>query len=149
MILNFRKASLNDWEIISSLEKSVANKFYFPIIKEKEVKDYVNKSEVYVIEKDRKPIGTVSYEEKSKYHAYIDGLTINPKYQGRGYGSEAIHWLTKKLSEYKRVDLVTHPHNSKSIIIYLKNGFLIDGWRDNYFGDGEPRIVLSQVKNNL
>lgn len=146
MILNFKKASLNDWEMISSLEKSVANKFYFPIIKEKEVKDYIKKSEVYIVEKDSKPIGTVSYEKKSKNYAYIDGLTINPKYQGRGYGSETIHWLMKKLSKYKRVDLVTHPCNNKSIIIYLKNGFLIESWKDNYFGDGEPRIVLSRIK---
>ena len=146
MNLNFRKASQKDWELISLLEKSVASNVYFPIINEKEVKDYIKKSIVYIVEKGDLPIGTISYEKKSDIYAYIDGLLIIPKYQDRGYGSKTLGWLMKKLGGYKKVGLVTHPKNSKTIVIYLKQGFVINGWKDDYFGDGEPRIVLSRVK---
>lgn len=145
MSVIFRKASKDDWKLISSLEKSVASNIYYPIIKEKEVKDYIKKSNVYIVEKDGKPIGTVSYEKKSKDYAYIDGLVVIPEFQNKGYGSNSISWLMKKLVGFNKVGLVTHPHNPKTIVIYLKNGFSIEGWKDDYFGDGEPRIILSRV----
>lgn len=48
----------------------------------------------------------------------------------------------KKMTKYPRIELVVHPHNNPAISLYLSLGFKIESWRDNYFGDGEPRLVL-------
>lgn len=50
--------------------------------------------------------------------------------------------LLKKMSEYPRIELVAHPHNSPAILLYLSLGFIIESWENNYFDDGEPRLIM-------
>lgn len=45
------------------------------------------------------------------------------------------------LEDVKRIDLVTRPQNSRAFMLYLLLGFAAESWKDNYFGDGEPRLV--------
>jgi ribosomal protein S18 acetylase RimI-like enzyme len=143
MKLSFKKLTEDDWKITTSIEKAVSDgKIFKAFTEEDESRGYLRKSNVFLVMLGEKPIGTVSYELKDKDHAYIDSMTILPEYQGRGYASKALEWLLAKLKTMKKVDLVTHPYNSKAISIYLKHGFVIEGWKDNYFGDGEPRVEL-------
>lgn len=143
MRLSYKKVGEDDWETTSKIEQAVSDgKTFKAFTSEKEARKYLCKSNVYLIMLDSKPIGTVSYEPKSPDHAYIDSMTILPEYQGKGYASKALEWLLEQLKGAKTVDLVTHPRNAKAISIYLKHGFVINSWKDNYFGDGEPRIEL-------
>jgi len=142
MNITYRRAGEKDWKKVSELEKSVDSDIYLAYTTEKDVKEYLNKSTVYFIELDGEPIGTISYEKKSKDHAYFDGLIVHPDYQGHGYATQAVDWLLDKVKNHQKIDLVTHPGNSASVIVYLKNGFKIKGWKDDYFGDGEPRVIL-------
>lgn len=147
MELSFKKLTEDDWKTTTSIEKAVADeKTFKAFTEENEAREYLRKSNVFLVTLDKEPIGTVSYELKDKDRAYIDALTILPEYQGKGYASKVLEWLLIKLKGIKKVDLVTHPHNSKAISIYLKHGFVIEGWKDNYFGDGEPRIELVLTK---
>lgn len=112
MTLTFKRAVSGDWKVVSDLEKSVADsKIYFAITDEKGVKKYISGSNVYLVCLFEKPIGTISFRKKGKKYANIDGLTIFPKYRGRGYASEAVNWLLEKLSKYDKVDVLTHPNN--------------------------------------
>lgn len=143
MKLSYKKVGENDWETTSKIEQAVSDgKTFKAFTSEAEARDYLRKSNVYLVMLGDKPIGTVSYEPKSPNHAYIDAMTILPRYQGRGYAAEALEWLLDQLKGIKTIDLITHPHNTKAICIYLKHGFIITGWKDNYFGDGEPRLEL-------
>ncbi len=33
------------------------------------------------------------------------------------------------------MDIVTHPKNTPALKLYLKYGFKIESWKDNYYGD--------------
>lgn len=142
MNLSFKRAALADWETVLFLEKSASSKLFYAFTNEKDVKEYLSKSEVYIVYKSKTPIGTVSFEIKGKDHAYFDALTILPKFRNKGYATMALKWIFKKLDKYKTIDLLTHPHNMAAIKVYLKFGFVIDSWKENSFGDGEPRIRL-------
>ncbi|MBI4021113.1 MAG: GNAT family N-acetyltransferase [Candidatus Aenigmarchaeota archaeon] len=143
MALTFRKATMKDWRTVSVLEESASgSNTYVPITAEAEVKGYVRKSRIFLILDGRKPVGTVSYEVKAPGHAHIDGLTVAPGHQRQGIASKAMAFLMKELEPFPRVDLVVHPHNTVAVRLYLKYGFHIEGWKENHFGDGEPRIVL-------
>lgn len=142
MNLSFRKAALADWKTVLFLEKSSSNKLFYAFINGEDVKEYLSKSEVYIIYKSKAPIGTISYEIKNNDHAYFDALTILPRFRNKGYATMALEWIFKKLKKFKTIDLLTHPHNTAAIKVYLKFGFVIDSWKDNPFGDGEPRIRL-------
>lgn len=146
-MINLRKATIADLELLISIEKSVLNlKTYSAMITEEEWKEELSKSKVYIIEKDGAAIGNISYEIKNDNHAYLSGFVVIPDFQGQGIGREVLVMILEELKSMRRIDLVTHPHNAKAIMLYLSFGFIIESWKDNYFGDGEPRIVLSKTE---
>jgi ribosomal-protein-alanine N-acetyltransferase len=48
----------------------------------------------------------------------------------------------EQCKEAPRVDLVTHPQNDIALKLYTSLGFKVESREENYFGDGEPRLVL-------
>lgn len=146
-MINLREATIEDLGLLASLEKTVSNlKTYSAMVTEEEWKEELAKSKVYIIEKDGVAIGNISYELKGGDHAYLNGFVVIPDFQGQGIGREVLARILEELKNMRRIDLATHPHNAKAIRLYLSFGFIIESWKDNYFGDGEPRIVLSKTK---
>ena len=90
---------------------------------------------------DNKKIGTISYKPTNECYE-VDGLTILPEYRNQGFGKKAFLLLLKEPKIKKKWILVTHPQNTASLLIYLKAGFKITEWKDNYFGDHSPRLLL-------
>ncbi len=145
----FKKATIKDIPVLIDIEKKLIGlKTYSVQITEKEWGDAINKESeiVYLILRDNKVVGNISYEKKSGDTAYISGFAIDPKFQKQGIGREAIRLLLEELKGMKRIELVTHPENSPALKIYLSFGFAIKERKENYFGDGEPRIKLVRGK---
>ena len=141
--LSFRKAMPDDADAFVELEHTAAvNKTYSGILDREEALKEFAENEVYLIYKDDKLAGSTEYEMKNPDHAYLSGLVIHPDYQGKGIGREAALFRLEKLKGVKRIDLVTHPENFKIIDLYQSLGFKIEKQIENYFGDGEPRLVL-------
>lgn len=141
--INLRKAAPNDIETLLSLEKSVDGvKTYSAMTDKEEFLAELKHSNVFIIEKDGQAVGNIIYEIKSPDHAYIGGLVIDPRFQDRGIAREAMSRILKELKNYKRIDLVTHPENTKTIKLYGSLGFIIESRKENYYGDGEPRVVM-------
>jgi len=101
---------------------------------------------VFLIQSDGKTIGTVSYEMKGRGHASLDGLIVHPGYRKRGIATKAVEFLLSELKGVKRIDLPVHPENSTALGMYLKLGFKIEGRKENYYGDGEPRLILARIE---
>jgi ribosomal protein S18 acetylase RimI-like enzyme len=142
-LTTLRRATPADKEVYFALEKSVdGSKMYHALLKDDEILDEIAKSVTYLILKDDEVVGSISYEIKSLAHADIDGFLVDPRFQGQGIGREAMRILLEELRAYESVSLVTHPENTRALQIYLSFGFVINSWKDNYFGDGEPRIGL-------
>lgn len=134
-----------DWEKVLEIEDSVKSPLYFSCTDEDMVKKYMDKSKVYfVLNDDKQIVGTISYEIKDDNDFYCDGLVVSPKYRGKSHALGAVKEMLKLIGENKHVHLAVHPHNTPAIITYLKAGFVISGWKDNYFGDGEPRIEMEK-----
>lgn len=144
--MNLRRATSNNIETLLSLEKSVEGvKTYSAMTDREEFLAELKHNNVFIIESDGQAVGSIIYEIKSSDHAYIGGLVIDPRFQGRGIAREAMIIILKELEHYKRIDLVTHPKNAKAINLYESLGFTIESRKENYYGDGEPRIVMVKV----
>jgi ribosomal-protein-alanine N-acetyltransferase len=52
-------------------------------------------------------------------------------------------FILEKCKGSNRIDLVTHPENSSALELYSSLGFKVESRQENYFGDGEPRLVLA------
>lgn len=148
MKIILKKATVNDVETYIDIESSIGiTKTYSAIIDPKAVKKELEETITYFIEYEGKIVGSLAYEIKGESHAYFSGFVVRPEFQRKGIAREAFNQLLAgELKDMKRVDLVTHPHNTPAIMLYLSLGFIIESWKDNYFGDGEPRIFMARVK---
>ena len=146
--VTFQKATLDDVQQFIEIEKTATGlKMYSSMIGSEEALEEIKNNEVYFIKKDNEVVGSTEYQIKSPSEAYLGGLLIKPEFRGQGIARKAIEFRLDKLKEMKRLWLVTHPHNSKMIRMYLSYGFIIEAWKDNYYGDGQPRLILAKETN--
>lgn len=140
--LSLIQATNNDWKILATLEKKAAGETFHALIDEREIREYIKNSEVFFIILDGEKIGTISYENKGSDHVHFNGLTVIRKHRRKGIASWAVRNILDNISNNRIIDLVVHPKNTPAILVYLKAGFVIEDWKDNFFGDGEPRLSL-------
>lgn len=145
--INLQRAKADDVDIFISVEKTaIGVKTYSGITDEAEAKQEIEKNIVYFIKIVDKVVGSIEYKMEDGDMAYLSGLVVLPDFQGKGIARQAIERVLEEIGDVKKVYLVTHPHNTPAIKLYLSFGFIIDGWKDNYFGDGEPRIIMARKK---
>ncbi|MFA5917232.1 MAG: GNAT family N-acetyltransferase [Candidatus Gracilibacteria bacterium] len=137
----------DDWKLVLEFEKNANSDVFYAYESEGDVKEYIKNSKVFFIILNEEKIGTISYEEKESNTLHFNGLIVSDEYRGQGIGLLAIKKLFENISDNKIIDLVVHPKNIPAVIIYLKAGFKIEGWKNNFFGDGEDRLYL--VRTNL
>lgn len=115
--------------------------FDYPSPSVEKTLDYLKDCDVHLAYENNELVGLVAY--KNDHNAIeLKQLVILPQFQGKGYGKELVKKLLE-LTKGHKVWLVTHPKNSAAIVLYVKNGFKITSWKDNYYGD-EPRLVLER-----
>lgn len=138
-----KESLISDIPVLLELEQSVAGtNVYSPMLDKDEWKEELQKNKVYLIEKNNMVMGNISYERKGSDHVYISDLVINPAFQGQGTAREALTALLEELKDVERIDLVTHPDNQTALQLYQSLGFVVESRKENYYGDGEPRLVL-------
>lgn len=148
--ITFQKVTTGDNDINKFLEierSATGVNTYSSIDDEIEAKEEIDTNEVYFIKIDDKIIGSTEYQIKSSDEAYLSGLVILPEFQGKGIARKAIEFRLEKIKDMKRIWVVTHPENKKILKLYESLGFKVESRKENYYGDGEPRLVLSLNKS--
>lgn len=144
LAVSLKKATRADIPLLLDIENKVSGTcIYSPMTQEDEWKEEMLKGSVYLIEKGGEIVGNVSYERKGENIAYISGLVVAPRFQGQGIGREVLNKILEEdLKDMKRIDLVTHPDNMIAQKLYRSFGFVVESRKENYWGDGEPRLVM-------
>jgi len=101
---------------------------------------YLEGCEVYLAYAKDVPAGVLAFV-REKGRIEVKQILVVPSFQKKGYGRKFVGKL-KELTTGEPVWFVTHPRNAPAIILYLKSGYRITGWKDNYYGDGQPRIIF-------
>lgn len=136
------QASEADIDTLLELEKSVAGPHtYSAMLEADDWKEELKSCSVFLIKSGNEVVGNISYEIKSPEHIYISGLVVTPEFQGKGIAKKVLTQVLDKYSNTKRIDLVTHPDNP-ALKLYESLGFKIESRKENYWGEGEPRLVL-------
>ena len=136
-------ASISDVDTFVALERKVSgSKIYSPILDRNEMLREFEKNKMFLIKMGGVTVETIMYELKAANHAYISGLVIDPDSQRQGIGRKSMLLLLEMLVGLSRIDMVTHPDNNAALSLYESLGFSVESRQENYFGDGEPRLVL-------
>ncbi len=146
--IELKEATELDIPTLVSLEEKVANvKTYSPMLTQEEWHAEISKNgKVYLIARNESLVGDTSYERENEDSACISGLVIIPEFQGQGLGRMAMEKVLAELSDVKKIWLVVHPENDSAVKLYESLGFIRGEVKENYFDDGEPRMVM--IKEN-
>ncbi|GIU34285.1 GNAT family N-acetyltransferase [Shewanella schlegeliana] len=78
--------------------------------------------------------------------AWILSIAVSDSARGKGIGSKLISQLLATLpSEVNQINLTVAPDNPARAL-YLRCGFTEMGFEADYFGEGEPRLLMSYFK---
>lgn len=145
--ITLQKITTNDVETYIALEEGVIDKRTYSVITEpKKVIEEIKNNECFFIKNGDEIVGSIEYKIINTDHAYIGGIVVKPAFQGLGIAKKALNIIFQLIKKIKRIDLVTHPDNTKAIKLYESLGFIIESRKEDYYGDREPRLVLAKVE---
>lgn len=145
MMTELIRATIKDIQALLEIEKTtIGLRVYSGYYNEKEIEEWIANEIVYLIKKDGMIVGSIAYEIKDNNHAHISGLVVKTEFQKQGLAREAMNLLFEELKEFKQFSLTVHPDNH-AIKPYESFGFIVESRKENYFGDGEPRLIMSKV----
>ena len=104
---------------------------------------HAQRSEVLVIYADDTPVGMALYYDLDELHAYdLSQLFIDARYQGRGYGTEAVRLLLQRLKadwKFEKAVLCYVDGDEAARHLYEKLGFHPTGEAE------EDEIVMERM----
>lgn len=141
--ITLRGATIEDVEQYIVLENKVNSKTYHALVsKDDVIKEGLDN--IFLFKIGPKTVGHITYQAKEDGSIHLGGLAIDPEFQGKGYGRKAMRLVLEKSKTAPKIDLVTHPENAKAVNLYRSLGFEIVERKENYWGDGEPRVVMEK-----
>jgi ribosomal-protein-alanine N-acetyltransferase len=108
------------------------------------LKDITDNS-FYFIRTGDTVLGTISYRLRPDQIAYVSNLAVDQLYRRKGIARAALLFVFKKCAAATRMELVVHPGNKIALRLYNSLGFEMKSRQENYFGDGEPRLLLTCI----
>jgi [ribosomal protein S18]-alanine N-acetyltransferase len=141
------EATIKDAPTLLEIEKTtIGLKVYSGYFTEEEIRDeYLKNETVYLMENDGIIVGSISFEVKDDGHACVGGLVVKTEFQKQGFAKQAMSLLLEKLKNFRKLSLVVHPDNH-AVKLYESFGFVVQSREENYFGDGEPRLIMTKIQ---
>ena len=150
MKINLLQATIDNWQEVGSIEGQSGSRYFKAYTTKEELSNYISGSKVFFIVSNGQKVGTIGFKKVSNDTAQLEGLNIIPNSRKMGFGREAINKLIELIIKggYKKIMLFVHPKNTLALIMYISNGFVITGYKENFYGDGEPRLMMEKVISN-
>ena len=104
---------------------------------------------LYFVEVDGALAATAAWRRRDDGSAYLSNIAVDPDFRRSGVARAATLFLLEEAKGCPRIDLVTHPDNAAAIALYGTLGFEVESRKENYFGDGEPRLVMRRVTRSV
>ena len=143
--MRFEQATEADVEAFIALERIAGDpKTYGPILDIEAAREEIRSNTLYFITIGAVVVGTAAYRKGRDGSIYISNVAVDPAYRRRGIARKAMLFILDKNKGAHRFDLVTHPENEGALRLYMSLGFGVESRQENYFGDGEPRLVLAK-----
>jgi ribosomal protein S18 acetylase RimI-like enzyme len=129
-------------DFIALQERSTDRKLWGAIDSSENARREITEKTRLFLKTGHEIIGSVAYRIRPDRSAYISNVIVDPAFRRNGLARCAVVFVLEQNKNAPRVDLVTHPDNEPALRLYRSLGFTIEARTENYFGDGEPRLVL-------
>lgn len=138
----------NEPEVVRRLVELEAEAFGHGGMNEWHIVPLIRHGRVYIIRKNSEIAGSVQYmlDWENTRKAYMLGVAVAQEWRGQGIGGKLLQGSLKALAKENvgEVELTVAPDNTTAIKLYeAKLGFAVTGFRDDEYGKGENRLVMS------
>lgn len=141
-MIKLLRAKIEDTGVLLEIEKTTRGLgVYSGYYTQEEILNWIETEVVFLIKMGDIIVGSISYELKDGNHIYISGLVVRPEFQKMGIAREAMNLLLDKFNDVKKFSLAVHPDNH-AVKLYESLGFRGESVVENYFGDGESRLIM-------
>ncbi len=145
LTLSYRAATSEDAALFLELERKIeVPRLYAPADSIEQATKEIAESKLFFVIVDGHAIGTVAYRMRPGGDAYLSNLAVDPAFHRRGIARHALRFFFQACEGAARYSLVTHPENAPALALYQSEGFAVEDRLENYFGDGEPRLLLGK-----
>jgi ribosomal protein S18 acetylase RimI-like enzyme len=146
-----REATKEDVKACARIEKQASGESIEII--EDEIEDQIEDENhfIFVAEEERRVIGFISAEwQRWNNSVYIDSLYIDKSYRSKGYGSKLLEQMIRRSREVKskKVFIDVEAGNRNAIILYLRHGFEISGYVQDFYRSKEEGDAVFLVLYN-
>jgi ribosomal protein S18 acetylase RimI-like enzyme len=145
--LQFLHATSKHAETFIALqERSIDVKLYGSVGGLEEALREITENILYLLRFHDELVGSAAYRVRPGGSVYISNVVVDRKHRRRGFARAALSYILEMNKHAPRFDLVTHPENEHALRLYLSLGFEVESRRENFFRDGEPRLVLARSR---
>lgn len=142
--IRFVHATASDAErFIALQQRSTDRKLWGPSGDREDALREIAENTLLLLKSGDEIVGCIAYRVRLDRSVYISNVIVAPSFRGRGIGRSALSFVLELNRGAPRIDLVTHPENASALRLYQSLGFAVESYEENYFGDGEPRLVLA------
>jgi ribosomal protein S18 acetylase RimI-like enzyme len=146
MQISFKLANTEDAATLVAFEQRVADpKLYGPPRDLQRALTEITHNTFFFIKKGDTLLGTVAYCRRPLQTVYVSNLAVDPLYRELGVARAAMLFIVEKCTGNTRIELAVHPDNQIALRLYTSLGFKIQSRHENYFDDGEPRLLLVSI----
>ena len=143
--ITFERATAKDIDTFLALESKAADlKTWGPLSNADGAAREIRENTLYLIKSNATVVGIAAYRVREKGSIYISNVAVDPAFRRLGIARLVMEHILGINKNARRIELVTHPENEHALRLYVSLGFAIESLRENYFGDGEPRLVLAR-----
>ena len=102
----------------------------------------IETNEYYLHFGDGRVVATGAFRRREDASAYLSNIAVHPEMRRRRLGRAMMSHLLSLCDDAPSIDLAVHPDNQPAYALYLSFDFVPTRCQENFFGDGEPRLIM-------
>jgi ribosomal protein S18 acetylase RimI-like enzyme len=149
-----RRAGSNDVEAIISFEADVMNlrnlRLYGRPLDHAAALSEVQANEYFLHVRHERIAATGAWCRRDDGTVYLSNIAVRADLRRQGLARIMMLHLLDCCSEAAAVDLAVRPENEAACSLYRSPGFKRSRQVENFFGDGEPRLIIAgSIPSNM
>jgi ribosomal protein S18 acetylase RimI-like enzyme len=143
-----KRAAANDVDAIVAFESLVMNKkLYGKPLDHAAAKAEIDTNEYYLRLNKGHIVATGALRRREDGSTYLSNIAVHPEARRKGIARAMMRHLLSLCSAAPSLDLAVHPDNQAARALYVSLGFSPTEIRENFFGDGEPRLIMHLARD--
>jgi ribosomal protein S18 acetylase RimI-like enzyme len=141
-----KRAVATDVDLVVGFEDAVTNKkLYGKPLDRAAALSEIDANEYYLQLSDGRLIATGALRRRRDSSAYLSNIAVHPTARRNGIARAMMGHLLSLCDGAPSIDLAVHPENNAARTLYGSLGFVPTHAHEDFFGDGEPRLILQYV----